>query len=293
MKAVLLGSRGHITKPLTKLLVSKGIDTTVITRSSVNAAAIEAEGAKAAVGSIDDTAFLTRTLQGANAVFLLIVADLFRKDTVKHMNQQCHNLCDVVLQANIPNVVYLSSVGADNPKVGFHYGNECILKERLSELPNVSLVRPTGFFTNFFRDIAAIKKDKRVYYNIPKGKVESYVHPADIAQVCADLILDPPMNEKFKINYVESDFARPEDIENMIYDAVDIRINWISISDEAALEGAIKAGIPKENAELLTNLYSGTYHHDMLNDIKNRGSIIGNHKLSDFFKTEFAAEFNK
>lgn len=150
MKAVLLGSRGHITKPLTRLLVSNGIDTTVITRSSVNAAVIEAEGAKAAVGSIDDTAFLTRTLQGANAVFLLIVADLFRKGTVKHMNQQCHNLCDVVLQANIPNVVYLSSVGADNPKVGFHYGNECILKERLSELPNVSLVRPTAFLLTFF-----------------------------------------------------------------------------------------------------------------------------------------------
>lgn len=70
MKIVLLGSRGNIANPLSKLLVSKGADVTVITRSQKNVDAIESDGAKAAVGSVDDVEFLTKTFDKATSVFI-------------------------------------------------------------------------------------------------------------------------------------------------------------------------------------------------------------------------------
>ncbi|GAV29456.1 hypothetical protein PMKS-002956 [Pichia membranifaciens] len=291
MKAVLLGSKGNVTKPLTEILVSKGVDTTVITRSAENGKAIEADGAKAAVGSTEDVEFLTKTFQGANSVFVLIPANLFVPNTVKCMTSLCRKVCDAILSAGVPNVVYLSSVGATNPKIGFHYQNEQILKEKLPNVPSVSLVAPTGFFTNFYHNIGTIKKDNAVYFNVERETVEWYVHPADIAQLCADLILNPPTGEKFKKIYVVSDCAKAADIEKMINDALNIDVKWISVSDEAALQGAISIGLPKENAELLINLYSKTYQGEMLNDIKKHGSVTGTHKLADFFKADFAAQF--
>ncbi|ODQ44179.1 hypothetical protein PICMEDRAFT_74789 [Pichia membranifaciens NRRL Y-2026] len=293
MKVVLFGSRGNVTKPLTQILLSKGVDTTVITRSAENGKAIETDGAKAAVGSTEDVEFLTKTFQGADAVFILVPANLFLPNTLENMASVCTKACDAILSAGVPNVVYLSSVGAFNPKIGFHYQNEQILKRKLSGVPSVSLVRPTGFFTNFYHNIGTIKKDNAVYFNVERETVESYVHPADIAQACADLILTPPTDEKFKMIYVESDHAKAADIEKMIHDALNIDVKWVTVSDEAALQGATSIGLPKENAELLTNLYSKVYQGEMLDDIKKHGSVIGTHKLADFFKTDFAAQFSK
>ena len=61
MKYVVTGSLGHISKPLTESLVKAGHQVTVVTSKQENAAKIEALGAHAAVGSVEDVAFLTNT----------------------------------------------------------------------------------------------------------------------------------------------------------------------------------------------------------------------------------------
>lgn len=292
MKVVLLGSRGNISKPLTKLLVSEGLDVTVITRSTQNAEAIREDGAKAAIGSADDLKFLKETFKGATTVFILIAADLFEKDALKKMNAQCDIICDAILEEEVSNVVFLSSIGSDNPKLGFHFENESILKRKLVDLPSVSIVRPSGFFTNFYRSFDTIKKDQVIYSNVPRGQIESYVHPNDVALVCSELILNPPVTEKFRIVNVESDVATPEEVERLLSDALKFEIKWVSVPDNVAKESAIKAGLPEENAELLVNLFSQVYHGEMENAIRSQGSVKGKSKLADFFKNEFAPGFN-
>jgi len=72
MKYVITGSIGNISKPVSTALIKAGHDVTVITSKEGNVAAIEALGAHAAVGSVEDTAFLTKTFEGADAVYTMV-----------------------------------------------------------------------------------------------------------------------------------------------------------------------------------------------------------------------------
>lgn len=69
MKITITGSLGNISKPLTEELVQKGHAVTVISSKPEKQKDIETLGAKAAIGTIEDVAFLTATFTGADAVY--------------------------------------------------------------------------------------------------------------------------------------------------------------------------------------------------------------------------------
>jgi len=71
MKIIVTGSLGHISKPLTRELVQKGHEVIVISSSPERKDAIEALGAKAAIGTMEDAGFLTATFTGADAVYVM------------------------------------------------------------------------------------------------------------------------------------------------------------------------------------------------------------------------------
>ena len=71
MNIVLTGSLGHISKPLTKILIEKGHSVTVISSKEERQKDIESLGAKAAIGTMEDVEFLTKTFTGADIVYLM------------------------------------------------------------------------------------------------------------------------------------------------------------------------------------------------------------------------------
>ena len=72
MKITLTGSLGNISKPLTEILVKNCHEVTVISSDSKKTNDIEALGAKAAIGSVSDTAFLTEAFKGADAIYAMV-----------------------------------------------------------------------------------------------------------------------------------------------------------------------------------------------------------------------------
>lgn len=72
MKIILTGSLGHISKPLAQELIQKGHEITVISSNPERKKDIEALGAKAAIGSIEDTTFLTSAFTGTDAVYCML-----------------------------------------------------------------------------------------------------------------------------------------------------------------------------------------------------------------------------
>ena len=72
MNYVITGSLGHISKPIVQKLKSSGHSVTVITSNSSKVKDIEASGAVAAVGSVEDNNFLKKAFAGAQAVYLMI-----------------------------------------------------------------------------------------------------------------------------------------------------------------------------------------------------------------------------
>jgi uncharacterized protein YbjT (DUF2867 family) len=91
MKYVITGSLGHISKPLSQRLVQSGHEVAVLTSNSDRVAAIEAIGAKAAVGSVEDAAFLVSAFTGANAVYLMIPPRFDVGDWIAYQQQVADN----------------------------------------------------------------------------------------------------------------------------------------------------------------------------------------------------------
>lgn len=71
MKIVLTGSLGHISRPITQLLVLNGNEVIVISSKAERQAEIEALGASAAIGSVTDVNFLMASFTGADAVYTM------------------------------------------------------------------------------------------------------------------------------------------------------------------------------------------------------------------------------
>jgi uncharacterized protein YbjT (DUF2867 family) len=72
MKIIVTGSLGHIGKPLTQELAQNGHLVTVISSNPEKQRDIEALGAAAAIGSLEDVIFLTQTFTGADAVYTMV-----------------------------------------------------------------------------------------------------------------------------------------------------------------------------------------------------------------------------
>ncbi|WP_205624311.1 NAD(P)H-binding protein [Dyadobacter crusticola] len=71
MKIVITGSLGNISKPLAEELIRKKHAVTIISSKAERHVAIEALGARVAIGTIQDAEFLTETFKGADIVYLM------------------------------------------------------------------------------------------------------------------------------------------------------------------------------------------------------------------------------
>ncbi|MEO6870162.1 MAG: NAD(P)H-binding protein, partial [Ginsengibacter sp.] len=138
MKIIITGSLGNISKPLTKLLVQKGHAVTVISSKAERQKDIEALGAKAAIGTMQEVDFLTKTFTGADIVYLMetLGTGSFQDQNLDYMaalNNIANNYKQAVLDSGIKRVVHLSSIGAHTDKgngmLAFHHNVENILKE--------------------------------------------------------------------------------------------------------------------------------------------------------------------
>jgi len=115
MKIIITGSLGHISKPLTKILLEKGHNITVISRDADKQAAIEDMGAVAAIGSLQDVSFLSNVFAGADAVYTMVppISSMDTKlEPIGHFSTLGKIYTTAIEQADVRRVVNLSSWGA-------------------------------------------------------------------------------------------------------------------------------------------------------------------------------------
>src|SRR5882724_2487428 len=111
MKYVITGSLGHISKPIVTALIKAGHEVTSITSNHDRLKDIEALGAKAAVGSVEDTAFLQQAFAGADAVYTMVPPNFAAVDLKGYIGGVGKNYAAAIKANNIKYVVNLSSVG--------------------------------------------------------------------------------------------------------------------------------------------------------------------------------------
>ncbi len=295
MKIIVTGSLGHIGKPLTEELVQKGHTVTVISSNPDRQKDIEALGATAAIGSLEDVDFLTSTFNGADAVYCMVPPNNYfdpNFDVLSYYEKIANNYAQAIQHAGVKQAVYLSSVGAHLEKdsgliLGHHKGE--VIMNKLNDVA-ITFMRPVGFNYNLYSFVPVIKSQGFIAANYGAEENLVWVSPKDIAAAIAEEF-ETPLTGK-KIRYVVSDELTGNETASILGEAIGKPdLKWILISDEQMLQGLESAGMNPGVAAGLTEMYSSQHKGVLAEDYyRNKPAVFGEVKLKDFAK-EFAAAF--
>jgi uncharacterized protein YbjT (DUF2867 family) len=296
MKIVITGSLGNIGRNLTQNLVANDHDVTVVTSDANRQTVIESLGAKAAVGSVLDSVFLTEVFRGADSVFTMIPPNYTAKDFQGYFADVAQSYIAAIRQSGVSHVVNLSTMGA-NLAAGFGPLTALNLVEKAFaalENTNVVHVRPGGFFTNYLWDIPLIKAQEIMGNNYPESTRLVLTHPADTAEAVAGLLQTKDFSGH-DVRYVVSDDLVLADVVSLIAKSVGkTNLRWVQFPDDALAGALIENGFSETAAQGFVEMGHAFADGEMFRDYdrnKNK-AIFGNRKFSEFAENEFKAAFN-
>jgi len=298
MKITITGSLGHIGKPLTKNLLEKGYQVTVVSSSAERQKKIEELGAVAAVGSLEDVSFIESAFEGADIVYTMIPPANYwdqSLDLLDYYRRLGNNYASAIKQSGVKRVINLSSIGGHLDKGngilrGAHHVEKIL--NALSTDVAITHIRPTEFYYNLLPQVRSAKNNDFIASNIGGDVVNSWVSPLDIATAISDEITSNFIGRK--VRYVASEEVTYNELANILGKAIGKPdLKWLKLSDEQMESGAVNVGMKPDIAKGLTEMYaainSGLLYEDYkLNKPKNMGSI----KVKDF-ANDFAEAYNK
>jgi len=294
MNYVITGGAGHISKPLAETLLAAGHQVTIIGRNPANLQELVNKGAKTAIGSVEDVAFLTATFTGADAIYLMNPPN-YASNTVKDTLEQVGKIYAAAVKAsNIKNIVNLSSIGAHLPEgtgpiVGLHRAEAF-----LDAIPGINVLhlRPAYFYYNLYANLGLIKQAGIMgsNFNIPAGKFP-IVDPTDIAAVAAEALLKLDFRGS-SVRYIASDEVGTDAIAAAVGKALGKpELPWVTFPDDQAKAGMVQAGLTEDLADNYIEMGHAMGSGVAFTEYWKNRPVLGKVKLEDFAKT-FAAAYN-
>lgn len=294
MKVIVTGSIGNISKPLTKELVQKGHHVTVISSNQERQKDIEALGAEAAIGSLEDVDFLVATFSHADALYCMVPPNNYfdlNLDLIAYYRRLGNNYAQAIKQSGIKRVVNLSSIGAHLDQgsgilLGAH-NVEQILNELSSDVA-ITHLRPCSFYYNLYAYAETIKKEGLIAANYGADDTIPWVSPIDIAAAIAEEIVTPLVGRK--VRYVASEELTGNETASILGAAIGKPgLKWIMISNAQMLSDLEAAGMNPKIAAGLVEMYASLHSGVLAEDYyRNKSTVMGKVKVVDFAK-EFAA----
>ena len=296
MKYVITGGAGNISKHVVQKLLDSGNDVTVIGRKSEHLKALVDKGAKAQIGSVADAAFLKKAFAGADAVYTMVPPIYEVQDWKGYIEQIGKNYAEAITANNIKYVVHLSSIGADMPEGGGPVSGIHRVEKIFDGLPDVAVrhIRAAYFYDNLYSNIGLIKGMGIIGSNfaVPDKKFP-IVDPADIANVVIEELMLLNFTGK-SVRYVASDEVGTDAIAAALGKAIGKPdLKWVKFTNEQAIEGGIKAGLPEEISRNYAEMGQSIDEEKMFADyFRNHPKKLESTTLADFAQ-KFAIAYNQ
>jgi len=292
MKITTTGSLGNVGKPLVEALVAAGHTVTVISSNAAHKSAIEALGARAAIGSVSDNNFLQQAFTGADAVYTMTPPAMGSENIIENIADAGVAYTQAIKASGVKRVVMLSSIGAHassgtGPVLGVHRVEE--LFRQLTGV-NVTIVRAGIFYINFFRDIPVIKNMNVMGNNYQGDDKLVLTHPRDVAAAIAAELQNK--GNGIEVKYIASAITTGNEVARVLGSAIGKPdLPWVSFPDEQLRQGMVSAGLPPELAALLTEMGQAVRAGIITGDFfATGGKVTGKVTLGDFAE-EFKARY--
>lgn len=294
MNIIITGSLGHISKPLAIELVRKGHQVTVITSNPEKQKDIQALGASAAIGSLEDIDFLKLTFKDADGVYCMIPPNFSEPNQVAYYLRIGENYVNAIKASTIKRVIELSGYGAHLEKgTGFSEGSHKV-ENMLNTLPEVKVthIRPGYFYYNLLHFVHMIKTAGFIASNFGGDDKLAMASPKDIAAAIAAEF--ETTNPETKIRYVVSDDRTCNEVAAILGNAIGkTGLQWKTLTNEQMQTALESRGMSAATAATLVELGDATHKGLLREDYDlNKPIEMGKVKVEEFAK-EFLIAFNQ
>lgn len=185
-----MGAAGNIGRRISEQLLDAGERIRALGRSAEKLASLKSRGAEVLAGDARDAAFLASAFRGSEGIYTLIPPDVQSSDYRKQQDEVGEAITAAVRESGARFVVFLSSLGADQPAgtgpiAGLHAQEERL--RRLQQV-NVLVLRPAYFSENFYETLGLIRSQGINGGAIAPDVVFPMIATRDIADAAAQAL---------------------------------------------------------------------------------------------------------
>lgn len=239
------GASGNTGGRAAAALLGQGKQVRVVGRQRDKLARLVAAGGEAAVGDIEDAAFVRQALTGSEAAYLLIPPNLTTQDFPAYQRRVAGQLADAVEAAGVRHVVLLSSIGAHHaqgtgPIVGVH-----LFEQRLRKIGSLhALFLRAGFFMeNVFMGLHQIKAEGVYASAMPEQVAVPMIAAGDIGAYAGRRLAQLDFTGKSVVHLLGPKPVSQGDVAAAVGQAIGKPVRHVQISPDVVEQGMRQAGL--------------------------------------------------
>jgi uncharacterized protein YbjT (DUF2867 family) len=254
---VVAGVTGNTGSVVANTLLEQGKPVRVIVRSEDKGASWKSRGADVAVASFDDAASIASALRGAQAAYLLLPPPSGGSGILADRKRCAETLAQAVTDSAVPNIVFLSSIGAQHPD---GTGIIATLNEGERALgatsANLTFLRAAYFMENWGMGLQSAIKDGVLPSFIPESQKIPMVSVRDIGRTAAKYLADSSTGRRV-VELAGPEEYSPADVAAALGRLLNKQVNVAFAPDSAIIPALTSMGVPQELAELFHGMYVG------------------------------------
>jgi uncharacterized protein YbjT (DUF2867 family) len=254
---VISGATGHVGSVVAKELLAKKQKVKVIARDAAKGAAWSKQGAELAVGSLEDQTFLTGALRGATGFFAMLPPPpSTTKDFHATQRRVADAMAGAVKASGVPQVVMLSSVGADlpagtGPIQDLHYLEVALRASGAT----VTVIRAGYFQENVAMSLAPAREQGVLPNFMPSADAKfSMIATKDIGALAVQYLVEKPAKGEV-VDLHGPDYSIRETAEKLGA-ALGKKIQIVDIPQSNWVSAMTQAGFPQPFAEVFAEMYA-------------------------------------
>lgn len=272
----ILGATGNVGGKIADILMKKGEEIRLVSRSTQSLKTRVGKKAHAYAGDLRDTEFLIKVFQGSDAVFSMIPPNLKAENFLGYLNAIGESIAHALEVAKIKYVVNLSSIGADlavgtGPIVALH--NQ---EERLNAVKGLNVLHlRAGYFMENELMTAELIRAKGMNAAAIKGDIKiPMIATKDIAGYAAERLVKRDFSGS-----LFADLLGPRDISLIEATAIIGRkirkpdLGYVTLPYEEAEKALITAGLSGDVAKKYIEMQKGINDGRIIANLERRKEI--------------------
>ena len=287
------GATGHIGKAIAETLLSRGKQVRVLGRAMDRLQPLVLKGAEPFVGTLEDSALVSRAFDGAEAVFVMIPPNMRADDFRTYQNRLGAAIAEAIKIAGVTYVVNLSSLGAHlakgtGPVTGLHDQEQRLNKLRKS---HVLHLRPAFFMENLLMNIDLIR-GKGITGSPMRGDLRfPLIATRDVAKAAADAMLTQSIPDRSVRDLLGQRDSCMNEITEILGRAIGKPdLHYVQFSYEDAKQAMVGMGLSVDMARRYVEMYQAFNEGRIMSGLARTAENTTETPIEEFAK-EFAAMY--